>query len=89
MTQTASEETDFGYVRVSANAGKGRKAQHVENQIERLAAHRIAPENSYTDDVSARKARRPEWDKLWAGSASVAATQGQHNSRCRGRSTRE
>ncbi|HUN34164.1 MAG TPA: recombinase family protein [Trebonia sp.] len=56
---------DFGYARVSTKAAKGRKAQHVDNQVERLIATGIDRENVYVDDgVSGRKASRPEWDKL-------------------------
>jgi DNA invertase Pin-like site-specific DNA recombinase len=56
---------DFGYARVSTKTVKGRKAQHVDNQVERLAATGIDRENIYTDDgVSGRKASRPAWDEL-------------------------
>lgn len=56
---------DFGYARVSTKTVKGRKAQHVDNQVERLAGAGIDRENIFTDDgVSGRKASRPEWDKL-------------------------
>jgi DNA invertase Pin-like site-specific DNA recombinase len=56
---------NFGYARVSTKAVKGRKAQHVDNQVERLAATGIDREHIYVDDgVSGRKASRPEWDKL-------------------------
>ena len=57
---------EFGYARVSTRKSKGRRAQHVDNQVERLVAHGIEPENVFADDgVSGRKASRPEWDKLW------------------------
>ena len=56
---------DFGYARVSTKTVKGRKAQHVDNQVERLVAAGIDRENVFTDDgVSGRKASRPEWDKV-------------------------
>ena len=48
---------DFGYARVSTKQAKGRKAQHVDNQVERLEATGIDREHIYTDDgVSGRKA---------------------------------
>jgi DNA invertase Pin-like site-specific DNA recombinase len=56
---------DFGYARVSTKTVKGRKAQHVDNQVERLVNAGIDRENVFVDDgVSGRKASRPEWDKL-------------------------
>jgi len=56
---------DFGYARVSTKQVKGRKAQHVENQVERLTATGIDRENIYEDNgVSGRKASRPAWDEL-------------------------
>jgi DNA invertase Pin-like site-specific DNA recombinase len=56
---------DFGYARVSTKTVKGRKAQHVDNQVERLVGAGIDRENVFVDDgVSGRKASRPEWDKL-------------------------
>jgi DNA invertase Pin-like site-specific DNA recombinase len=56
---------DFGYARVSTKTAKGRKAQHVDNQVERLVATGIDRENVFTDDgVSGRKASRPAWDEL-------------------------
>jgi DNA invertase Pin-like site-specific DNA recombinase len=58
---------EFGYARVSTKAVKGRKAQHVDNQVERLVAAGIDRDNVFTDDgVSGRKASRPEWDKCLA-----------------------
>ena len=55
----------YGYARVSTKQAKGRKAQHAENQVDRLLAAGIGQEQIYTDDgVSGRKASRPEWDKL-------------------------
>lgn len=58
-------DMDFGYARVSTRQAKGRKAQHVDNQVERLEATGIDREHIYTDDgVSGRKASRPEWDRL-------------------------
>jgi DNA invertase Pin-like site-specific DNA recombinase len=58
---------DFGYARVSTKTAKGRKAQHVDNQVERLVAAGIDRENIFVDDgVSGRKASRPEWDKVLA-----------------------
>lgn len=57
--------TDYGYARVSTKAAKGRKAQHVDNQVDRLGAAGIDREHIYVDNgVSGRKASRPEWDKL-------------------------
>lgn len=59
--------TDYGYARVSTKAVKGRKAQHVDNQVEALKSAGIKPEHIYTDDgVSGTKASRPEWDRLLA-----------------------
>jgi DNA invertase Pin-like site-specific DNA recombinase len=56
---------DFGYARVSTKTVKGRKAQHVDNQVERLVGAGIDRENVYVDDgVSGRKASRPAWDEL-------------------------
>jgi DNA invertase Pin-like site-specific DNA recombinase len=56
---------DFGYARVSTKTVKGRKAQHVDNQVDRLVGQGIDRENVYVDDgESGRKASRPEWDKL-------------------------
>lgn len=56
---------DFGYARVSTKTVKGRKAQHVDNQVERLVAAGIDREHIYVDDgVSGRKASRPAWDEL-------------------------
>jgi DNA invertase Pin-like site-specific DNA recombinase len=56
---------DFGYARVSTKTVKGRKAQHVDNQVERLVAAGIDKKNIYVDDgVSGRKASRPAWDEL-------------------------
>lgn len=57
--------TDYGYARVSTKKAKGRKEQHVDNQVERLEAAGIDRRRIYADDgVSGRKASRPEWDKL-------------------------
>lgn len=57
----------WGYARVSTRKAKGRKQQHVDNQVDRLVAHGIERERVYVDDgVSGRKASRPEWDKLWS-----------------------
>ena len=59
--------TDYGYARVSTKAAKGRKAQHVDNQVEVLKGKGIKPEHIYTDNgISGTKASRPEWDKLLA-----------------------
>jgi len=56
---------DYGYARVSTKQAKGRKAQHVDNQVERLVAQGIDRERIFVDDgISGRKASRPEWDKL-------------------------
>ncbi|MGH3401887.1 MAG: recombinase family protein [Streptosporangiaceae bacterium] len=57
---------DHGYARVSTRKAKGRKQQHVDNQVDRLVAHGVDRDAIYVDDgVSGRKASRPEWDKLW------------------------
>jgi len=57
--------TDYGYARVSTKQVKGRKAQHVDNQVERLVAAGIDREHVYVDNgVSGRKASRPAWDEL-------------------------
>ncbi len=59
--------TDYGYARVSTKAAKGRKAQHVDNQLETLKGQGIKPEHIRTDDgVSGTKASRPAWDELLA-----------------------
>jgi DNA invertase Pin-like site-specific DNA recombinase len=59
--------TDYGYARVSTRAAKGRKAQHVDNQVETLKVKGIHPEHIFADDgVSGTKASRPEWDRLLA-----------------------
>lgn len=55
----------FGYARVSMAPAKSRKAQHVDNQVQRLLAEGIPEENVYVDDGRSGKLRsRPEWDKL-------------------------
>jgi hypothetical protein len=55
----------FGYARVSMAPAKSRKAQHVDNQVQRLLADGIPDENVYVDDGRSGKLRsRPEWDKL-------------------------
>lgn len=59
--------TDYGYARVSTKAAKGRKAQHVDNEVDRLSGLGIKLEHIHTDDgVSGTKASRPEWDRLLA-----------------------
>lgn len=46
---------------------KGRKQQHVDNQVQRLLAEGIPREWIYVDDGRSGKLRsRPEWDKLLA-----------------------
>lgn len=56
---------DYGYARVSTKTVKGRKAQHVDNQVDRLVAAGIDREHIYVDNgVSGRKASRPAWDEL-------------------------
>jgi DNA invertase Pin-like site-specific DNA recombinase len=56
---------DWGYGRVSTKKAKGRKAQHVDNQVERLVSEGIGRDHILVDDgVSGRKASRPQWDKL-------------------------
>jgi DNA invertase Pin-like site-specific DNA recombinase len=58
---------EYGYARVSTRKAKGRKEQHVDNQVERIEATGIDRRRIYVDDgVSGRKASRPEWDKLLA-----------------------
>jgi DNA invertase Pin-like site-specific DNA recombinase len=58
--------TIWGYARVSTRKSKGRRQQHVDNQVERLMALGIPKECIYVDDgVSGRKGSRPEWDKLY------------------------
>lgn len=55
----------FGYARVSMAPAKSRKHQHVDNQVQRLLAEGIQPENIYVDDGASGKLRsRPAWDKL-------------------------
>jgi DNA invertase Pin-like site-specific DNA recombinase len=59
--------TDYGYARVSTKTVKGRRAQHVDNQVERLVSEGIDRANIYVDDgVSGRKASRPAWDEVLA-----------------------
>jgi DNA invertase Pin-like site-specific DNA recombinase len=54
----------FGYARVSTAAAKSRKAQHVDNQVQRLLAEGIRQDCIFTDDGSSGKlASRPEWDR--------------------------
>jgi DNA invertase Pin-like site-specific DNA recombinase len=56
---------DFGYARVSMAPAKSRKAQHVDNQVQRLLAEGIPQDCIYFDDGRSGKLRsRPEWDKL-------------------------
>jgi DNA invertase Pin-like site-specific DNA recombinase len=58
---------EFGYARVSTKRTTSRKAQYVDNQVDRLTAQGIDRENIYVDDgVSGRKASRPAWDQLLA-----------------------
>ena len=46
---------DFGYARVSTKQAKGRKAQHVDDPVERLVAEMgIDRENVFTDDGVSR-----------------------------------
>ncbi len=55
----------FGYARVSMQPAKSRRAQHVDNQVQRLLADGIPEENIYADDGRSGKLRsRPEWDRL-------------------------
>jgi DNA invertase Pin-like site-specific DNA recombinase len=57
----------FGYARVSMAPAKSRKAQHVDNQVQRLLAEGIPQDRIYADDGRSGKLRsRPEWDKLLA-----------------------
>lgn len=51
----------IGYARVSTAKVKGRKQQHVDNQIARLNA--AGCERTYQDEVTGTKASRPQWDK--------------------------
>lgn len=55
----------FGYARVSMAPAKSRKAQHVDNQVQRLLAAGVPEENIYPDDGKSGKLRsRPKWDEL-------------------------
>jgi DNA invertase Pin-like site-specific DNA recombinase len=57
----------FGYARVSMAPAKSRKAQHVDNQVQRLLADGIPEDHIYVDDGRSGKLRsRPEWDRLLA-----------------------
>lgn len=56
---------EFGYARVSMAPAKSRKAQHVDNQVQRLLAAGIPEDHIYVDDGRSGKLRsRPEWDRL-------------------------
>lgn len=54
----------IGYARVSTRQSRSRKAQHVDNQVERLYA--AGCEIVFTDTVSGKQASRPGWDKCLA-----------------------
>jgi len=54
----------IGYARVSTTKVKGRKEQHVDNQVQRLKA--AGCERVYQDEVTGTKASRPQWDKCLA-----------------------
>lgn len=46
---------------------KSRKAQHVDNQVQRLLSAGVREENIYVDDGKSGKLRsRPQWDRLLA-----------------------
>ncbi len=54
---------EYGYARVSTPPSRARKAQHVDNQVERLKAHGIPAERIFVDDgQSGRLKSRPGWD---------------------------
>jgi len=56
--------TLVGYARVSMPPTTSRKAQHVDNQVQRLTEAGVSPENIYADDgLSGKLASRPQWDK--------------------------
>lgn len=58
---------EFGYARVSMAPAKSRKAQHVDNQVQRLLAEGIPQDRIYADDGRSGKLRsRPRWDELLA-----------------------
>ena len=57
----------FGYARVSMAPAKSRKAQHVDNQVQRLLAEGVPEKNVFSDDGKSGKLRsRPAWDALLA-----------------------
>lgn len=57
----------FGYARVSMAPARSRKAQHVDNQVQRLLAEGIPQDRIYVDDGRSGKLRsRPAWDELLA-----------------------
>jgi DNA invertase Pin-like site-specific DNA recombinase len=53
-----------GYARVSTRPGKSRKAQHVDNQVQRL--YDAGCEIVFTDEITGKKASRPGWDRCLA-----------------------
>ena len=62
MDGTAGNQ--IGYARVSTLKAKGRKEQHMENQVDRLTAAGCA--RVFRDRVTGTKASRPDWDACLA-----------------------
>jgi len=54
----------IGYGRVSTAVAKGRKRQHVGNQVTRLTDYGC--ELVFTDEITGKKRDRPGWDKCLA-----------------------
>ena len=54
-----------GYARVSTTLSKSRKAQHVDNQVQRLRAAGVPDSLVFKDEITGTKAR-PGWDRCLA-----------------------
>ncbi len=54
----------IGYARVSTKLAKGRKEQHVDNQVTRLKE--AGCEQVFTDEITGTRASRPGWDACLA-----------------------
>jgi DNA invertase Pin-like site-specific DNA recombinase len=54
----------IGYARVSTTSTTSRKAQHVDNQVQRLTEHGCKP--VFQDEMTGTKASRPGWDECLA-----------------------
>lgn len=64
MQDQSSPGRLVGYARVSTRPSKSRKAQHVDNQVQRL--YDAGAEIVFTDEISGKNASRPGWDKCLA-----------------------